>query len=59
MRPGRCAKWHNAVVSSLRSAIPSVRELFVFRQRYRLIYQVLDREVHVLALIHGARDMSK
>lgn len=38
---------------------PSVRELFVFRQRYRLIYRVLDHEVHVLALIHGARDIAR
>ena len=36
---------------------PTIRELFVFRQRYRMLYRVLDTEVHVLALIHGARDL--
>ena len=36
---------------------PSIRELFVFRQRYRMLYRVLEREVHVLAFIHGARDL--
>ncbi|HYI09317.1 MAG TPA: type II toxin-antitoxin system RelE/ParE family toxin [Thermoanaerobaculia bacterium] len=36
---------------------PSVRELLVFRQRYRMIYRVLEREVQILAFIHGARDL--
>ena len=36
---------------------PDVRELFVFRQRYRMIYRVQDREVQILALVHGARDL--
>lgn len=36
----------------------SVRELFVFRQRYRMIYRVLRHEVQILAFIHGARDLS-
>ncbi len=31
-----------------------VREIFVFS--YRLIYEVLDDQVQVLAFIHGARD---
>lgn len=32
---------------------PTIRELIV--SRYRLVYQVGDRVVHVLRLIHGAR----
>lgn len=36
---------------------PAIRELFVFRQRYRLLYRVLTGEVHILAFIHGARDL--
>lgn len=36
---------------------PSVRELFV--QRYRLLYQVTPDEVHVLAFIHAARDLTR
>jgi plasmid stabilization system protein ParE len=36
---------------------PAVRELFVFRQTYRMLYRVLDTEVLILALIHGARDL--
>lgn len=35
---------------------PSVRELFV--QRYRLLYGVTLDEVHVLAFIHGARELT-
>ena len=35
----------------------NTRELFV--QRYRLIYEVHRSEVHVLALLHGARDFEK
>ena len=34
-----------------------VRELFV--QRYRLIYEVFDTKVEILAFIHGARDFAK
>jgi toxin ParE1/3/4 len=34
---------------------PSVRELVV--GTYRLIYEISDQEVFVLALIHGARDL--
>ena len=34
-----------------------VREIFV--QRYRLIYEVSEREVRVLAFLHGARDFAK
>jgi plasmid stabilization system protein ParE len=36
---------------------PTIRELFVFRQRYRMLYRVLETEVQILALIHGARDL--
>jgi plasmid stabilization system protein ParE len=36
---------------------PSVRELLV--QRYRLIYEVFDTKVEILAFIHGARDFAK
>jgi toxin ParE1/3/4 len=34
---------------------PGVRELIV--GSYRLIYEVSDETVHVLALVHGARDL--
>jgi plasmid stabilization system protein ParE len=39
---------------------PSIRELFVFHS-YRMLYQVLERqhEVHILAFVHGARDLEK
>lgn len=39
---------------------PTIRELFVFHS-YRMLYQVLEnaREVHILAFIHGARDLEK
>ena len=36
---------------------PNVRELFV--HRYRLLYEVRRDEVHVLAFIHGARDLTR
>jgi plasmid stabilization system protein ParE len=36
---------------------PSVRELIV--QRYRLIYEVFDTKVEILAFIHSARDFAK
>ena len=36
---------------------PSVRELPV--QRYRLLYEVTPDEVHVLAFLHGARDLTR
>src|SRR5438093_7855202 len=35
----------------------SVRELLV--QRYRLIYEVYDTKVEILAFIHGAREFAK
>jgi plasmid stabilization system protein ParE len=35
----------------------SIRELLV--QRYRLIYEVFDTKVEILAFIHGARDFAK
>lgn len=34
---------------------PDIRELFV--GSYRLIYQVSERDVYVLGLIHGSRDL--
>ena len=39
---------------------PGIRELFVFHS-YRMLYQVLahDHEVHILAFVHGARDLEK
>jgi plasmid stabilization system protein ParE len=33
---------------------PSIREIFVYR--YRLLYQVHDTEVRVIAILHGAMD---
>ncbi len=36
---------------------PSVREVFVFR--YRLLYEVGDVEVRILAFIHGAQDFAR
>lgn len=35
---------------------PAIRELLV--GNYRLIYEIREREVIVLALIHGARDLA-
>ena len=35
----------------------NVRELFV--QRYRLLYEVTPNEVHILAFVHGARDLTR
>lgn len=36
---------------------PSVRELFV--QRYRLLYEIHEHEVHVLGVLHGAREFKR
>jgi plasmid stabilization system protein ParE len=36
---------------------PSIRELLL--RRYRLIYQVTPSDVHILAFIHGARDLRR
>lgn len=36
---------------------PTVREIFV--QRYRLLYEVTPEEVHILAFLHGARDLRR
>jgi plasmid stabilization system protein ParE len=36
---------------------PSVRELLV--QRFRLLYEVTPDEVHVLAFLRGARDLTR
>jgi addiction module RelE/StbE family toxin len=35
---------------------PGIRELFV--RSYRLIYQVKEKAVNIIGLIHGARDLS-
>lgn len=35
---------------------PAIREVFV--QRYRLLYEVREAEVRILALLHGARDFT-
>jgi plasmid stabilization system protein ParE len=39
---------------------PTIRELFVFHS-YRMLYRVVasDREVQILAFVHGARDLEK
>jgi len=39
---------------------PIIRELFVFHS-YRMLYEVLayKHEVHILAFVHGARDLAK
>lgn len=34
---------------------PNVRELFV--RKYRLIYHLTEEVVHIIGLIHGARDL--
>ena len=36
---------------------PNVRELLV--QRYRMLYEVTPSEIHILAFIHGARDLMR
>src|SRR5262249_21193458 len=36
---------------------PQIRELLV--RRYRLIYEVFESKVEILAFIHGARDFAK
>ena len=36
---------------------PNVRELFV--QRYLLLYEVTSAEVHILAFIHGAHELTR
>jgi toxin ParE1/3/4 len=38
---------------------PAIRELFVFRGRYRMLYEIVHQtgEVQILAFIHGARDL--
>ena len=40
------------VVSELNDQI--VRELFI--KRYRLLYEIHEQEIHVLAVLHGARE---
>ena len=35
---------------------PNVRQLLV--QRYRLLYEVTQTEVHILAFVRGARDLT-
>ncbi|MCI0780110.1 MAG: type II toxin-antitoxin system RelE/ParE family toxin [Chloroflexi bacterium] len=34
---------------------PDIREIFVYS--YRMLYQVTPPEVHILAFLHGARDI--
>ena len=34
-----------------------IREVFVFQ--YRIIYQIRDKEIHILTVIHGKRDFHK
>ena len=34
---------------------PDIRELLVYR--YRMLYQVTQLEVHIVAFLHGARDI--
>lgn len=34
---------------------PTIRELFV--RNYRLIYQVIEQNVYILAFVHGARNL--
>ena len=46
---------HGRIVPELEQ--PSVREVLV--QSYRLIYEVFDTKVEILAFIHGARDFAK
>jgi len=36
---------------------PWVREVFV--QRYRLMYEVAEAQVRILAFLHGARDFTR
>lgn len=36
---------------------PSVREVFVYS--YRMLYEVTESEVRILAFLHGARDFGK
>ena len=36
---------------------PTVRETFIYS--YRLLYQVTEEEVRVLAILHGARDFDR
>ena len=38
-------------------AHPAIREIFVFR--YRLIYEIGEGEVHILAFLHGAREFAR
>ena len=33
---------------------PDIREIFVYS--YRILYQVSQQEVHIVAFLHGARD---
>ena len=37
--------------------LATIREVFV--QRYRLIYEVHETKIEVLAFLHGARDFTK
>ena len=35
------------------TGIETIRELFIFQ--YRLIYEIIDKEVYILAIVHGKR----
>ena len=37
--------------------LPRTRELFVLK--YRLMYEIVQNQVHVIAFLHGARDFAK
>ena len=38
-------------------SVPAIRELFVFK--YRLMYEVTEQQVQIIAFLHGARDFAK
>ena len=36
---------------------PDIREIFVYS--YRMLYDVTESEIHIVAFLHGARDFDK
>jgi toxin ParE1/3/4 len=44
-------------LSSPEVAHPAIREIFI--HRYRLIYEVRQAEIQILAFLHGARDFAR
>ena len=36
---------------------PAIREIFVYS--YRLMYEILEDEIHVLTIVHGKREFRK